>query len=437
MSKRVVVSVQQLNSFMKKFIEHNQSLQSFYIKGEVSGHKVNGISGHHYFSLKDDKAQVPCILYASFARYLKVPFKDGDTLICRVRASYYERDGKFQLYVEDVEQLGQGVLYQNFLRLKEQLAKEGLFASAHKRPLPLLPKRVAVITSASGAVIRDIIKVGRCRYPNLDILLFPCTVQGDKAAAEMVAALNKIQLRDDISVIIIGRGGGSLEDLWCFNDESLARAIYASKVPVVAAVGHETDFTIADYVADLRASTPSNAAELVFIDQKAYLKQIADVKQRLTTDLERLLAFLDAKLAALEKCRYLDEPEMLINERFEIVDKLKQRLLQSLKEPLVEQKQKLKQLSYSLNIALKNQLTEKEKAYCLQYQRLLSANPLLRLEQGYAYVSQQTGEKVSSVKQVETGSELALQFIDGNLRCKVTEKNIIISEGNEYGAHVE
>lgn len=428
MDERVIVSVQQLNSFMKKFIEHNKSLQSFYIKGEVSGHKVNAISGHHYFSLKDDKAQVACIMYSSYARNIGQSFKDGDTLICRVRASFYERDGKFQLYVEAIEQLGQGLLYQNFLKLKEKLAKEGLFAEEHKRPLPLLPKRVAVVTSASGAVIRDIIKVGRCRYPNLDILLFPCSVQGDKAAFEMCAALDKIAQRNDISVIIIGRGGGSVEDLWCFNDENLARAIYAAKVPVVAAIGHETDFTIADYVADLRASTPSNAAELVFIDQQAYLKQIASLKARLATALEQLSRFLASRLKLLENTSYLREPEMLVNERFEVVDKLKMRLSQALKEPLVEQEQLLAQLKYRLEAALHTRYIEKEQAYCLQYQRLLSANPLLRLEQGYAYVSKLNGQKVSSVKQVDVGNNLTLQFIDGNMTCQVVDKNIVKSE---------
>lgn len=425
MDERVIVSVQQLNSFMKKFIEHNKSLQSFYIKGEVSGHKVNAISGHHYFSLKDDKAQVACILYSSIARNLKFSFQDGDTLICLAKASFYDRDGKFQLYILEIEQLGQGLLYQNFLKLKEKLAKEGLFAREHKRPLPLLPKRVAVVTSASGAVIRDIIKVGRCRYPNLDILLFPCTVQGDKAASEMIAALAKIQARDDISVIIIGRGGGSMEDLWCFNDEGLARAIYASKVPVVSAVGHETDFTIADYVADVRASTPSNAAEMVFIDQSTYIKQITHWRRRIAIALEQLVRFLASRQAVLEKCRYLSEPELLVNERFEIIDKLKYRLLQALKEPLVKHELIMKELSYRLQSALTQRYGQAEQAYLLKYQSLLSANPLLRLEQGYAYVSKQAGEKVSSVKQIKEGDLLALQFVDGSLNCEVKTKSLL------------
>ncbi|WEG36606.1 exodeoxyribonuclease VII large subunit [Amygdalobacter nucleatus] len=430
MGERVIVTVHQLNSFMTKFIGHNQSLQSFYIQGEVSGHKYYPSSGHHYFSLKDEQAQVSCVLFGSVANNLTTPIKDGDKLICLARAGFYARDGKFQLYILQVEQQGQGLLYQKFLQLKNKLAEEGLFAPEHKRPLPILPKRVAVVTSASGAVIRDIIKVGRYRYPNLDILLFPCNVQGDLAASEMLRAMQKIQVRDDISVIIIGRGGGSMEDLWCFNDEALARAIYQAKVPVVSAIGHETDFTIADFVADVRASTPSNAAELVFPDQASYLKQIAALQARLITALQQTNKIAATRLALLEKCRYLTEPDLLINERFEVVDRLKQRMLQALELPLIKQKQKLEQLTYRLKQSLALVYKQAEHSYFVQYQHLLATNPLLRLEQGYAYVSKRNGQKLSSVKQITVGELVDLQLIDGNLTCQVEAKQELNKQVN-------
>lgn len=431
MSEKIIVSVQQLNAFMEKYIANNRSLQQFYIRGEISGHKYYSASGHHYFSLKDSEAQVSCVMYAQMAKSLTCKLVDGLKVVCLARAGFYSRDGKFQIYILSVTPEGQGNLYQAYLQLKKRLEDEGLFAAEHKRPLPLLPGRVAVVTSASGAVIRDIIKVGRRRYPNLDILLFPCNVQGDKAAAEMLAALKAIRQRDDISVIIIGRGGGSMEDLWCFNDEQLAREIYRAKVPVVSAVGHEVDFTIADFVADKRAATPSHAAEMVFPEQKEYLQRINNLRQRQNAILRAKLQLSATKYQHLRQSRYLFRPQLWLAEHFEIIDKLKRRMTDSLTLPLQRESEIFHRWQRRLEQAVNNKQQQTERSYISLYQRLFALNPLLHLQRGYAYISKSNGQKLLQAQDAEIGKDIIVQLADGSLTCLVQDKHL--NPADAYG----
>lgn len=427
-----VVGVAQLNNFITKLLDSNLSLQSFLIKGEISGHKFYSGSGHHYFTLKDDKAQVSCVLFAASAAKLAFRLEDGQQVICRARASFYARDGRFQLYISAVKLDGTGDLYAAYAALKEKLEKAGLFAAAHKRDLPLLPdKRVAVITSPSGAVIRDIIQVGRSRNPNLDILLFPVFVQGDMAAQQMVEALNKVNARDDISVVIIGRGGGSMEDLWCFNDEALAYAVYNCKVPVVSAVGHETDFTICDFVADKRASTPSNAAEMVFLEKSAYDDYLSTLLQRCRRAVSKHLELKSLQFQRCRDNRRLREAYLLTDERYELLDRLKQRLTGALQAPLFKARAELIKLRQTAKHAFLNNANHAENKYNNLYTRLSAGNPLLNLKRGYAYVSDGSARKIESAADLQVGEQVNLRFWDGDVDCKVekvTEAPLIMPE---------
>lgn len=419
-AEQKVVSVAQLNSFISKLIGSNNSIKNFLIRGEISTYKFHAASGNHYFTLKDEQAQVSCVIYASVAASLKFKLDNGQQVICLASAAFYARSGSFQLCINAVKLAGAGELYEQFLALKNKLAAEGLFAAERKRPLPLLPeKKVAVVTSSSGAVIKDIIKVGKSRYPNLNILLFPVLVQGNTAAKTMVDALAKIQERDDISAVIIGRGGGSMEDLWCFNDEALAYAIYNCKVPVVSAVGHESDFTICDFVADVRASTPSNAAEKVFPVKADLIRQISYLHERSIKAMQDKLTLQGLRLAKIGQNIYLQKPQLFVDERYELLDRLKQRLTAALQVPLFKARSSLLTLSAKRKHAFLLKANRAEAAYNNLFTRLSAANPLTTLERGYAYVTDDSGKKVESVKNIRLGTQLALRFRDGNVNCVV------------------
>ncbi|MBO4433606.1 MAG: exodeoxyribonuclease VII large subunit, partial [Clostridia bacterium] len=264
--ENTAITVKQLNTYVKNLLESDVHLTYLSVSGEISNFKNHYSSGHWYFTLKDKDAQVRCVMFNSYASRVAFEVEDGAQVILKGRVSLYERDGQYQFYAEEILPLGEGDLALAFNRLKDKLQKEGLFDPEHKRPLVRFPGKIAVITSDTGAAVRDIINILSKRYPICDVLLCPVAVQGDLAAKSMIDALKIVYTRDDVDTIIIGRGGGSLEDLWAFNDESLARKIFESPIPVISAVGHETDFTICDFVADIRASTPSHAAELAVPD---------------------------------------------------------------------------------------------------------------------------------------------------------------------------
>ncbi|NLU37247.1 MAG: exodeoxyribonuclease VII large subunit, partial [Clostridiales bacterium] len=272
--KSTVLTVQQLNDYVRTLLSRDPLLQKLHVRGEISNFKVH-TSGHMYFSLKDRQDRIQCVMFKQNAQNLKFLPKDGMEVIVTGRVSIYTRDGLYQLYVDDMEQSGLGALHLAFEELKKKLREEGLFDDTHKKPLPLLPQKIAVITSHAGAAVRDIIRVIHNRNSHVDILIVPVAVQGEGAARQIARAIDYVNTRADIDLIITGRGGGSIEELWAFNEEIVARAIYNSSIPAITAIGHETDFTIADFVADVRAATPSNAAELA-VPEASYMQSFID-----------------------------------------------------------------------------------------------------------------------------------------------------------------
>lgn len=307
-------SVSELNTYVNQLLTRDEMLQGLLVSGEVSNFKRYP-SGHWYFSLKDAQCAVRCVMFRQNNRVVDFDVRDGMHITVGGYASLYQRDGSFQLYVQTMRQEGAGALYERFEQLKQKLQQEGLFDRAHKRPIPTFPRRIGVVTSPAGAVIRDIVQVGTRRNPGLDLLLVPVSVQGDAAVPEMVEALRVLNARADIDVIIIGRGGGSVEDLWAFNEEALARAVYESRIPVISAVGHETDTTICDYVADLRAPTPSAAAELAVPLRDEWLQHLDAVQLRMgqvcTTRIGQMQKIFQALLRSASKATVQRRSEQL------------------------------------------------------------------------------------------------------------------------------
>ena len=394
MSEPTVVQVHQLNGYMSRLINAQSVLSNLRVRGEVSNFKQYR-SGHLYFSLKDEKAVVSCVMFQSSARTLQFAPKDGDEVICSCRAGFYEKDGKFQLYVNRMNLTGQGNLFEAYEQLRNRLAAEGLFDERHKRPLPLLPRKIGVVTSPSGAVIRDIIHVLSRRFPNVALCLYPCQVQGEGAAASVAEGIRVFNRRADCDVLIIGRGGGSIEDLWAFNDEQLARTIFASRIPIVSAVGHETDFTIADFVADLRAPTPSAAAERVMPLKSALQEQLDQMNNRSVRALRHRLDVLKLRTERLITARVLVHPSDRLDLHRQELDLLQERLIRSLTDQVAVAKNKLSGLSISLD----------------------ALSPLKVLARGYGLVTDQQSRPLTSVQGIACGDRLDVRLADGVIRC--------------------
>jgi len=392
------VTVSQLNRYVNSVLESDPLLSGLFVKGEISSFKRYP-SGHLYFNLKDDKATVSCVMFKSSAQMLGFDPHDGQKVFLYAKASIYDRDGKFQLYVNTMKQDGFGELFLAFEKLKEKLQEEGLFELSHKREIPYLPNTIGVVTSSSGAVLRDIINVLGRRFPDFKMVLVPVQVQGSTAAISIVQAIEELNRREDIDVIIVGRGGGSIEDLWCFNEEIVARAVYASKIPVISAVGHETDFTICDFVADLRAPTPSAAAELAMPIKSELLRQIQQQNFKLSKQLENKLEYSKLKLQHVKGHRIFAHPESLYDSKKEEIDFLTESMNQNISR-LFKQKQ----------TGLSNMLF-----------RLDGLSPLKVLQRGYGVPQNlQTRSIIRSVKDVEIGDKIALRIVDGELGCTVS-----------------
>lgn len=385
-------TVAQVNKYLKKLLDNDFILSNIQIKGEISNFKKHS-SGHLYFSLKDDMASMRCVMFKMQTFGLKFAPKDGDKVVIQGYVSAYEKDGQCQLYCDFMQLDGVGDLYAEYEKLKEKLQKEGIFDEAHKRNLPLLPKSVAVVTSETGAVIRDILNVSLRRFPKANIKLFPSAVQGEGAYKELVAQVKWINELECADVIIIGRGGGSLEDLWNFNSEELAYTIYNSKIPVVSAVGHETDFTICDFVADLRAPTPSAAAELVFPIYDELVYKIMTLQKRMSFDLTNQLETCKTKLERLKNSYYFKKPYELINQERLKADNLN-KLLNMQFEQIVKEK--------------KNQLSE-------VLVKLDAMSPLKTLLRGYSIATLEDGKVMKSVEDIAIGDQFQLHLSDGEI----------------------
>jgi len=392
-----VITVTELTKYIKDKLENDELLSNLLIAGEISNFHHHG-SGHMYFTLKDKKTQINSVMFKSANQHLQFEPEDGMKILATGYVSLYEPRGQYQLYVQSLQPDGIGALHIAFEQLKERLQKEGFFEEEHKQELPKLPQKIGVITSPTGAAVRDILSVIKRRFSGVSILIAPATVQGERAVPTLVDALERLNAREDIDVIIIGRGGGSLEDLWAFNEEELARAIFNSNTPVISAVGHETDYTISDFVADLRAPTPSAAAELVISNQEELARYLNRLNNNLKQSMKQKLKNLRNKVNNLTQRRVLLEPKRQLQDSQQRVDELEARLINKIQSRL-------------------DYLQEK---FQTQAGKLDSMSPLKVLRRGYSYcqkVGQDQG--ITSVNEVDPGEELEMILSDGKIKSRV------------------
>lgn len=394
------ISVKQLNTYVKSLIEGDTRLSCIWVRGEISNFKNHYASGHLYFTLKDSDASIRCVMFRSYASSVKFEPCDGVQVIIKGRVSLYEKDGGYQLYAEEMLADGLGDISLKFEQIKERLSKEGLFDQESKRRLPVFPQRIAVITSDTGAAVRDIINITGRRCPSTKIVLCPVAVQGERAVPDMLSALERVYALSNIDLIIIGRGGGSIEDLWAFNSEELARKIYESPVPIISAVGHETDFTICDFVADVRASTPSAAAELAVPDLSELKARLFKYESTLKAALISKYKYSEARLQAALRSVYFADP---------------------MKAFVFEKEQLLDRLTDFLFISGEKKLSECENSLLKLISRLDALSPLKVMKRGYSAVSK-NGKAVRSIDEISIDDSISLRFADGKVNCLVTNK---------------
>ncbi|MEW6242742.1 MAG: exodeoxyribonuclease VII large subunit [Bacillota bacterium] len=394
-----VISVSELTLYIKELVESDENMCGIWVRGEMSNSKRHS-SGHRYFTLKDQRASLRCVMFRSWASSLRFIPQDGMEVLAYGSMGVYERDGNYQMYVQRLEPYGTGSLYIAFEQLKKRLEAEGLFDSARKRPLPAFPQRVAVITSRSGAAIRDILSVSQRRCPCCTVVVFPVSVQGDAAVPEMLKALAAVEVHGPFDAVIIGRGGGSQEELWCFNDEALARAIACCSFPVVSAVGHETDYTIADFVADVRAPTPSAAAELVFPDRTELLRQVEHLRQRLRSAVMKRVERYNERLRWLSSRPVLSRPAASLKGHVQRVDDLEHRL----------------------RISVERRLESARGALYAAASKLDALSPLGVLTRGYTItLKRPEGRLITRPGDVVPGDRLATLFRHGEIVSLVEE----------------
>lgn len=394
-----VVSVSQLNEYIRGKLDGDALLSGIAVRGELSNYKVYP-SGHHYFTLKDEASALKCVMFKSSAVRLRFRPENGMKVIAMGKISVYPRDGVYQLYCASMAMDGIGDLYAAFEQLKAKLSAQGLFDPAHKKPLPKYPGTIGIVTSSAGAAVHDMLRILRKRYPLTRVLLLPVRVQGAEAPGEIAAAIryaNHYQLAD---LLIVGRGGGSIEDLWAFNDEQVAHAIYDSRIPVISAVGHEPDVTISDYVADLRAATPSNAAELAVPDQDALRQNLDSMCMAMTTALTRQVKAARQHLQVLSGSPALQSPTGYLEQRRKSLELLQNRLV-SAETRTVERK---------------------DRQFIELTSKLDAMSPLKVLTRGYALVRREDGMVLKSVRKIEPGERIKVSLSDGSLTAAVTEK---------------
>ncbi len=419
MTRPEPVSVRELNAYIKSLIDSDGYLGSVAVRGELSNYKVYP-SGHHYFTLKDAESSVRCVMFRSAASKLRFRPESGMGVIVYGRVSVYPRDGAYQLYCEAILPEGSGALQLAYEQLREKLAKEGLFDREHKKPIPRYPERIAVVTSSAGAAVHDIIRVLRRRWPLAKVILLPVRVQGEEAPPEIAAAIRWASAHKIADTLITGRGGGSIEDLWAFNDERVARAIYDCEIPVISAVGHEPDVTIADFVADLRAATPSNAAELAAPDVNELLQAIDSARSRLDRAVLKKVGAGRESLDALASRRVLVSATGFIEQRRLRLDALKTRLEGTL--GFVERlKSRLEAASARMNGAADASLAARKNEYVRLAAKLDALSPLKVLSRGYAIALDAEGRAVKDARGVAVGERLTVKLNSGALGCRVEE----------------
>ena len=416
---REPVSVGELNEYIKGLIDGDGFLVSVAVRGELSNYKVYP-SGHHYFTLKDAQSAIRCVMFRYAAGRLRFRPESGMGVVVYGRVSVYPRDGAYQLYAEAIVPEGSGDLQAAYEQLKARLEREGLFDRAHKKPIPRYPERIAVVTSSAGAAVHDIIRVLRRRWPIAEVILLPVRVQGEEAPPEIAAAIRWASAHKIADTLITGRGGGSIEDLWAFNDERVARAIYDCEIPVISAVGHEPDVTIADFVADLRAATPSNAAELAAPDVNELLQAIDSARSRLDRAVLKKVGAGRESLDALASRRVLVSATGFIEQRRLRLDALKTRLEGTL--GFVERlKSRLEAASARLNGAADASLAARKNEYVRLAAKLDALSPLKVLSRGYAIALDAEGRAVKDARGVAVGERLTVKLNSGALGCRVEE----------------
>lgn len=415
-----VYSVSQVNRYIKDKLDGDGLLSGLLVRGELSNYKRYP-SGHHYFSLKDEQGALRCVMFRGDAIRLRFQPANGMQVVAFGRVSVYPRDGQYQLYCTQLFTDGQGDLNAAFERLKKKLAAEGLFDEEAKRPLPRFPHKIALVTSPAGAAVRDMLRILKARWPIAQVLVVPVRVQGEEAAGEIAAAIHAVNNRSDVDLIITGRGGGSMEDLWAFNEEVVARAIYVSNIPVISAVGHEPDVTIADYVADLRAATPSNGAELAVPDQNELRQTLDQLQARLARTLEGRLENRRLRLERLKSSRVLQSMKAPIEDRRRVLSELSRRLAAAGKTALSAGRSAVEARQGRLRLAAPAVVASDRGKLARLCAGLEAMSPLKVLSRGYSVARTEKGA-VYSVDQAELGERLELIVTDGRLRCRVEEK---------------
>lgn len=443
MSENRFLTVTALTKYIKRKFDADPHLHDVFVKGEISNFKQHS-SGHMYFTLKDERARILAVMFASQNRSLKFIPENGMKVLLSGEVTVYEQGGQYQIYVKTMQPDGIGDLYLAYEQLKERLEKEGLFSPEHKKPLPKFPNTVGVITSPTGAAVRDIITTIKRRYPVARILIFPALVQGDHASGSIVKAIEKANEMNEVDCLIVGRGGGSIEELWAFNEEAVVRAIFASRVPIISAVGHETDFTIADFVADMRAPTPTGAAELAVPHMNELLERVLTKQSRLIRVMKEKVRFQQERLNRIEKSYAFRYPQKMYEQKMEQVDKVTERLVRGADNLFVTQKDAYSSLirrlernnpkqlfamaaeqhtkmEKELNRAMVAIFSAKSKDYHQMLATLDALSPLKVMDRGYSLVYDQDGRLAKSVGDFSKGSQLKVQMVDGSLLCKVTE----------------
>ena len=392
-----IYSVGQVNTYIKNMFNQDFMLNKIYIKGEVSNCKYH-TSGHIYFSLKDETGTLSCVMFAGQRKGLGFQMKNGDKVVAGGSVSVYERDGKNQLYAREITLEGAGLLYERYLALKEELEEMGMFSKEYKQPIPAYVKKLGIVTAPTGAAIQDIRNIAGRRNPYVQLVLYPALVQGEGAKESIVKGIETLDAAG-MDVIIVGRGGGSIEDLWAFNEEEVARAIFNCRTPVISAVGHETDTTIADFVADLRAPTPSAAAELAVADVRQILETFRAYRQKLEHSMENQIYFLRQRMRQYEmKLEYASPAYQIQEKRTHLLD--------------AEER---------LHSAMENQIFRARQNLNIYIERLKGLSPLDKLNQGFSYVEDKNNHSVTQIDQVKPGDVLKIQVTDGKITAEVTE----------------
>lgn len=409
-SEQMIFSVSEANNFIKALLDAVPQLQTIFVRGEISNYKCYP-SGHHYFTLKDEGSALRCVMFRGMAAKLRFRPENGMKVVAFGRIGVFPRDGGYQLYCSDLSVQGVGDLHVAFEQLKEALGKEGLFDPAHKKPLPKYPRRIAIITSSAGAAVHDMLRILKARWPMSEVVLLPVRVQGAEAPAEIAGALryaNKWKVAD---LIITGRGGGSIEDLWAFNDERVARAIYASDLPVISAVGHEPDVTITDFVADARASTPSNAAEIAVPEQKELRRRLDTLSARMEQSAQKRVKALRERYEALARSRVLRDPMAFIDDKRLLLDYTQRKLSTLAQAQTAQRAQRFASLAASLD----------------------ALSPLKVLGRGYAVARDENGTILRAAEEASVGEMIEVLLGQGSLMCTVDEQR---TGGTGHGKNI-